>query len=307
MAKTQIGLIANPHKEGAAGLLRKLIAAFALVGVTTHLEKISAELIGIEGGLELEDLGKSSDLLVVLGGDGSLLWVLSQLKENVKPLAGINIGTLGFLSCATGDEYQHLVDAIASNEFSIRERSIVSERSIVKASLIIREEGRVSEAREFYGLNEITISRASSSRTIQIEARVDDQFVNHYSGDGVIIATPTGSTAYSLSAGGPIIDPAAGVFVLTPICPHALANRAIVMSDSSKIELLMPEPRDPLLLSIDGRAVAEIHTDADVMIERAGFDLPLLALPNASFYEVLHQKLGWFGSTVVKPVSRVSK
>lgn len=301
MAETQIGLIANPHKEGAADLLRKLIDAFALVGVTTHLEKVSAELIGLENGLELADIGKSSDLLVVLGGDGSLLWVLSQLKENVKPLAGINIGTLGFLSCATGDEYQHLVDAIASNEFSI------SERAIVKASLIIQEDGKVSEAGEFYGLNEITISRASSSRTIQIEARVDDQFVNHYSGDGVIIATPTGSTAYSLSAGGPIIDPAAGVFVLTPICPHALANRAIVMSDSSKIELLMPEPRDPLLLSIDGRAVAEIHTDAEVVIERAGFDLPLLVLPNASFYEVLHQKLGWFGSAVVKPVSRVSK
>ncbi|MCF6311582.1 MAG: NAD(+)/NADH kinase [Verrucomicrobiales bacterium] len=301
MAETQIGIIANPHKEGAAQLLEQLTQAFADHGITSHLEKVSAELLGQQDGVELHRLSELCDLLVVLGGDGSLLWVLSQLKGKVKPLAGINIGTLGFLSCATGDEYQNLVDAIVSHQYKI------SQRAIVKATLMVDEQGQLKEAGVFFGLNEVTISRAASSRTIQIEARVDGSFVNHYSGDGVILATPTGSTAYSLSAGGPIIDPAAGVFSLTPICPHALANRAIVMSDSSEIELLMPAPRDPLLLSIDGRAVAEIQSAAEVKIERAAFDLPLLALPEASFYEVLHQKLGWFASTVVQPVTRTGK
>lgn len=294
MAETQIGLIANPDKEGAGELLRNLIDAFKSVGIATHIEKASADLIGIDGGVELRDIGDTSDILVVLGGDGSLLWVLSQLKEKIKPLAGINIGTLGFLSCATEEEYKRLVDVIAGNKFSF------SDRAIVRASLTIQQDGKEVDGGVFYGLNEITISRASSSRVIQIEAQVDGQFVNHYSGDGVIISTPTGSTAYSLSAGGPVIDPAAAVFSMTPICPHALANRAIVMSDSSAIELLMPEPRDPLLLSVDGHPVAEIQTSAKVGIERAEFALPLLMMPNASFYEVLHHKLGWFGSAVMK-------
>jgi len=298
MAETRIGLIANPHKEGAGELLRKLIDAFASLGITTNIEKASAGLIGAEDGIELKDIGDSSDILVVLGGDGSLLWVLSQLREKIKPLAGINIGTLGFLSCSTGEEYQDLVDVIAENKFSI------SDRSILKASLTTLENGKNVDGGDFYGLNEVTISRASSSRVIQIEARVDGRFVNHYSGDGVIVSTPTGSTAYSLSAGGPVIDPVAGVFSMTPICPHALANRAIVMSDSSEIELLMPEPRDSLLLSIDGRPVAELETSSKVTIERAEFDLPLLTMPDASFYEVLHHKLGWFGSAVVKPTTR---
>ncbi len=294
MAETRIGLIANPHKEGAAELLRKLTDAFASIGVAVALEKASADLMGADDGMDLKDLADASDLLVVLGGDGSLLWVFSQLREKIKPMAGVNIGTLGFLSCTTGEEYQNLVDAIAEEQFTI------SDRAIVKASLTTREDGEKIAGGEFYSLNEVTISRASSSRVIQIEARVDGQFVNHYSGDGVIISTPTGSTAYSLSAGGPIIDPAAGVISMTPICPHALANRAIVMSDSSIIELLMQEPRDPLLLSIDGHPVAEIDTAAEVKIERAGFDMPLVAMKDASFYEILHHKLGWFGGAVMK-------
>lgn len=294
MAETQIGLIANPDKKGAAELLRKLLDAFASKGIVCRLEKNSAKLIDSDKGIDLAELAELSDILVVLGGDGSLLWVLSQLKEKIKPLAGINIGNLGFLSCTTGAEYQQLVDVIDGGDYSL------SERSIVKASLSVRQGDKDVDQEEFFGLNEVTISRAASSRVIQIEAWVNGQFVNHFSGDGVILSTPTGSTAYSLSAGGPVIDPAAKVFTLTPICPHALANRAIVMSDSGEIELLMPEPRDALLMSIDGHPVAEIDTTAKVTIERAGFNLPLLAMPDASFYEVLHHKLGWFGSSVVK-------
>lgn len=294
MAETQIGLIANPDKEGAGELLGKLLDAFASRGIACNLEKNSAKLIDGAEGIELVELADVSDILVVLGGDGSLLWVLSQLKEKIKPLAGINIGNLGFLSCTTGEEYQQLVEVIDRGDYSL------SERSILKASLTVSQDGKEMDGGGFFALNEVTISRAASSRVIQIEAWVNGRFVNHFSGDGVIVSTPTGSTAYSLSAGGPVIDPAAEVFTLTPICPHALANRAIVMSDSSEIELLMPEPRDPLLMSIDGHPVAEIDATANVKIERAGFDLPLLGMPGASFYEVLHHKLGWFGSAVVK-------
>lgn len=294
MAETQIGLIANPEKKGAGELLQKLIDAFASIDITTHVEKESAKLIGQENGIDIKEIGDTSDILVVLGGDGSLLWVFSQLREKVKPLAGINIGTLGFLSCATGEEYQQLVDVIADEKF------LISDRAIVRASLTIQEDGEDREAGVYFGLNEITISRAFSSRVIHVEAQVDGQFLNHYSGDGVIIATPTGSTAYSLSAGGPIIEPAAGVFTMTPICPHALTNRAIVVSDSSTIDLLIPDPDDPLVLSVDGHSIAEINTPAKIRMDRAGFDLPLLTMPDASFYELLHHKLGWFGSTVMK-------
>ncbi|MCB1079443.1 MAG: NAD(+)/NADH kinase, partial [Verrucomicrobiae bacterium] len=132
-----------------------------------------------------------------------------------------------------------------------------------------------------------------------VETRVDGTFVNHYTGDGIILATPTGSTAYSLSAGGPILEPGCGVFVMTPICPHALANRAIVFDDRREIELLVPNQRDQLLLTADGRVVCELNEPSRLRVRRAPFELPLVTLPDGSFYTVLRRKLGWFGSSVV--------
>lgn len=299
MAKTshpRVGLIANAGKPGARALLETLLSAFESHGVETGVETESASLLkGPHPGLEvsdLPDLARRSDVLVVLGGDGTLLGVAGRLGETnvVKPIAAINVGTLGFLTCATANEYGALVEAIVTGSYEL------SRRSLIEATLL-PEKGRPPLT--IHALNEVTVVRGATSCVVHVETRVDGVFVNHYTGDGIILATPTGSTAYSLSAGGPILEPECDVFVMTPICPHALANRAIVFDNRREIELLVPNQTDQLLFTADGRPVCELNEPARIRIARAPFQLPLVTLPGGSFYTVLRRKLGWFGSAVV--------
>lgn len=290
MAETPlIGLIANPLKPGIEAFLAEVRGAFEKKGIEVFLETSAAEMAGAENGLSAAQLGDRCDLLLILGGDGTLLWTLSQLEGPIKPIAAINAGTLGFLTCATAGESDRLVEAIATGNYE------VSQRSIIEATLQIGDEPK----QLVHGLNELTLIRAHQSNTVQAETRIDGQFVNHYTGDGLIVATPTGSTAYSLSAGGPILEPGSGVFAITPICPHALANRAIVIDNSRTIELLLPEQRGSLQVSVDGRPVTRIDCEARITIRRSERELPLILFPGTSFYAVLHKKLGWFGSSVM--------
>ena len=298
MAETpRVGLIANLEKPGARGLLESLLRAFAGRGMATRVEEKSATALSpgvlgeIESPLGLEELAGASDLLMVLGGDGTLLEVVGRLGDAVKPIAAINVGTLGFLTCATAEESEALVEAIAEGNFG------VSHRAIIEATL--KREPSEGGDLVVHALNEVSVSRGATSCVVHVETRVDGDFVNHYTGDGIIIATPTGSTAYSLSAGGPILEPGCGVFVMTPICPHALANRAIVFDDSREIELLVPEQRDELLLTADGRLVENLKVPARLILRRSQTELPLVTLPEGSFYRVLRRKLGWFGSSIV--------
>lgn len=295
MAETpRVGLIANLDKPGARSLLQTLISAFESRNIGVIVESASVGLLKDHSPdldvRDLEELAADSDLLVVLGGDGTLLGVVGRLGEAVKPVAAINVGTLGFLTCATAEEYETLVDAIANGDYE------VSPRAIIEARL---QHGSDSEEQMVHALNEITVVRGATSCVVHVETRVDGTFVNHYTGDGIIVATPTGSTAYSLSAGGPILEPGCGVFVMTPICPHALANRAIVFSDDREIELLVPSQRDHLLLTADGRPVQELTEPSRLKIRRAAAELPLVVLPDGSFYKVLRRKLGWFGSSIL--------
>ncbi len=285
-----IGLISNPTKKGGDNLLERLVRSLQASGITPVLDKATAKQLGDDdfSGLKVRELADAVDLVIVLGGDGTLLWVLRKMEARVKPLAAINTGTLGFLTCATSKESEKLVQALLSGAFDI------SSRSIIKATLRLGG----AEPEEFYALNEVNLGRGSNSRVVHIDTSIDDKPLNSYTGDGLIVATPTGSTAYSLSAGGPIVEPSAEVFAITPICPHALANRPIVVSDRGLIKLSVPEQRDDLLMMVDGQLVAEIDCHAEVEICRADFDLPLIQLPGQSFYEVLHRKLGWTGSAV---------
>ena len=294
MAESQtlprVGLIANPEKEGAHDLLKKLIAAFSGRGVPVLLDERSSQIAGTGGArLSVEDVGDGSDVIVVLGGDGTLLWLADELGSKVKPLAAVNAGTLGFLSCATVEDYEAVVEAVVSGEFE------VSERTLLEATLRLG----TGEEKQIRALNEVTLSRGVASCMVHLETRIGGQFVNHYTGDGLIVSTPTGSTAYSLSAGGPILEPGSGVFVLTPICAHALANRTMVVDDEQEIELRIPVQRDDLFMTADGRLVSKIEGEAAVMVRKAPFKVPLVRMPGSSFYQVLQKKLGWYGSTVV--------
>lgn len=283
-----VGLIMNPLKTGGNALLRDLVLQFNERSVPILIEEEAAEQINAKGGVPLLELADRSDMLIILGGDGTILYNLRKLGNKVKPVAAINTGTLGFLTCATADESRKLVDCLLSGEYSI------SNRTVISCELTHNGE----EPKTFSALNEVTIGRGMNSRVVHVEAHVNGLSANRYTGDGLIIATPTGSTAYSLSAGGPLVEPGANVFIVTPICPHTVANRPLVIGGSSEISLLIPDQRDDLSMTIDGKLVAEIGQEASIEIKMADFQLPLVSLPGQNFFGVLHQKLGWTGTSI---------
>ena len=289
MAETpRVGIVANLSKSGAKELMADLLDRFEKASIEVILDARTSDFIGQPGGLPLPELSDTVDILVVLGGDGTILWVLRQLEDRIKPIAAINTGTLGFLTCATEEESGKLVEALATGNYQRTDRIVIRGEFL--------HQGEVK--REFVALNEVTFSRGVGARVIHVEAWVNGRMANRYTGDGLIVATPTGSTAYSLSAGGPLVQPGANVFVVTPVCPHTLADRPLVVGAASLVSLKAPEQRDDLALYIDGRLTAEVSDPAEVRLKLADFQLPLISLPDQNFFTVLHRKMGWAGSAV---------
>jgi len=283
-----IGLVANVTKPTAAALTQQLARQFHAGGVSVLCNEATAAAAGIRGGLPLGEVAARASMLVVLGGDGTILHTARQLGAGVKPLAAVNVGRLGFLTTATTDETESFVRAIIGGNYQI------SRRRTVEASFTD------ADGREFCetGLNEAVVSRGAISRMIRLNVSIDSAFVNCYSGDGLIVATPTGSTAYSLSAGGPILNPEAGVFCITPICPHAVANRSVVVNDDAVIELSASGITEELLLSIDGGSPWSLCREKPVLLRRGTYSVPLVTLSGTSFYGVLRQKMQWIGGNV---------
>lgn len=284
-----IGIVANPFKERAKEAVCALRSAFTDRGLRCVVASETAELCGLRGeDTALADLGNHVDLIVILGGDGTMLHVVHATGPAIKPMAAINLGRLGFLTCATSEEKGMFVDLIASGTY------VLSMRSTIEARI---DEGGGTVA-VLTGLNEAVIGRGNSTRMIGLEVRVNGQFLNSYSGDGLIIATPTGSTAYSLSAGGPIISPESDVFLLTPICSHALSNRPIIIEGGVEMTIDPQDLREETVISMDGRARHIVEEGTSITLRRGAYDVPLVMSPDYRFYSVLQQKLGWRGSNV---------
>lgn len=280
----KVGIIANPHKNGASSTLKKLCTALEKRELTPVLETQTAALIHAPDGMNAADFASNCDLVAVLGGDGTMLNAAHQIGPADIPVAGINIGTLGFLTTCTDAELDVFTDAVAHNRFSLIKRMQLRAR-------VIAADGT---EKSFRALNEITLTRGHTGRLVALDAWVDGELLNHYRADGLIVATATGSTAYSLSAGGPLIAPNADVFAVTPICPHSLSNRSLVVSKNSVVELAPADHAEcPMLFTVDGRDVVEIHQGSRVLVEQAGHALPLLRLEGRTFYSTLRQKLGW--------------
>lgn len=277
----QIAIVAHPFKPDAPEAVRRVRASLEKSQLEVVLENETAGLIGEKG---LEDFQEGADMIISLGGDGTLLETLHRIAPTDIPIAGVNIGTLGFLTACTDEEIDQLSEAIAKKNFHLVDRSMLK--------VEMTEEG--GEKHEFVALNEAVLMRGETGRLVSLEARVDGELLNEYNADGLLVATPTGSTAYSLAAGGPLIGPRSGVFVITPICPHSLSNRSLVLSDDSVIDLL-PSGRtdEPILFSVDGRDILRIEKGSNVKVTRHPQCLNLVRLPGHSFYETLRHKLGW--------------
>ena len=254
--------------------------------MSTLLEKGTAAVAGQSSDLSIAKLGEKADLLVVVGGDGTILNVTGQLGEASPPIFGINVGSLGFLTCSGSPAFREAVECIANGKMTFSNRTLLE--------VVLRD----SQEKSMIALNDAVFSRGELSRLIRLRTCVNGEALTEFNADGLIIATPTGSTAYSLSAGGPILEPVSGVFVITPICPHVLTNRSIIVSENSVIEVEASEPDYPVYLTVDGREPLRIAKGATVRIRKAKKTLRLAAMPDMSFFSVVRQKLKWSGSNV---------
>jgi len=252
----KVAIVAHPWKPDAPFAVARVRESLSARKIEVILERETAKLVGEEG---TERFWEDADMVISLGGDGTLLQTLHTIGPSAIPIAGVNIGNLGFLTACTDEEVDQLSKVIAAGNPQIVERSMLR--------VEMTEEG--GESHEFIALNEAVLMRGETGRLVSLEARVDGDLLNEYNADGLLVATPTGSTAYSLAAGGPLIGPRSGVFVITPICPHSMSNRSLVLSDDSVIELTPTGRTDePILFSVDGRAILRSKKGSKVRVTR---------------------------------------
>lgn len=283
-----IGLLAHSEKPASATIVREMAAELARHGLPFLAERHTAPLAGLESDLDVPELAERCELLVVMGGDGTILRAVHKLRDILPPIFGINIGSLGFLTCLGPREISRAVASIRDRDY------ILSQRPLLEARLSIGG----AAPRILHGLNDVIISRGERSELVKIRVRVDDIPLTDYNADGLVVATPTGSTAYSLSAGGPILMPDSGGFVITPICPHVLTNRSVVVSDAGVIHVEIFEPGHTVFVNVDGQDSCAMGIGDALTIRKSTRTLPLAMLPERSFSEVLRQKLKWSGTNL---------
>lgn len=279
----RVGVFVNPRKPDVVEAFERVRAAFEKRGWDVVLDKEGGEEIGVDG---VEKFWVGADLVISIGGDGTFLETLYRMGGCPVPVAGVNIGHLGFLTACQDEEVDELAEAVTKGSHLEIERSMLRVR--------MREEGGVEH--EFLALNEVVLMRGETGRLVSLEAKVDGEVLNEYRADGLIVATPTGSTAYSLAAGGPLVGPEAEVMVMTPICPHTLSGRPLVIGDDSVIELSpCANNPEPILFTVDGRDILRVDPDSVVVVDKAPEPLRVVRMPGHSFYETLRKKLSWSG------------
>jgi NAD+ kinase len=230
-----------------------------------------------------KEIARKSDLIVVLGGDGTLLSIASLVERPAVPILGVNLGGLGFMTEVAADEMESILARTLSGDYAVEKRM----------TLQILVHAKKGAPKEFRVLNDGVITKGARSRIIDLETYVDQEYLCTYRADGLIISTPTGSTAYSLAAGGPILYPTLGAVVLTPICPHTLTHRPIVVSDKSKIRVTLRCAGDTVFLSPDGQQGVLLNNGDVVEARDYGVPVSLIKAPSRSYFEVLRNKLKW--------------
>jgi NAD+ kinase len=229
------------------------------------------------------DAAASADLAVVLGGDGTLLAAARLLGDHQVPIVAINYGGLGFLTEVTLGEMYPALERVLDGQFVTESRMMVDVR-VTRAGASLAA---------YRALNDVVINKGTLSRMIELEARVDGQYVSRFRSDGLIVSTPTGSTAYNISAGGPIIFPRMGAMIVTPICSHTLTNRPIVLPESVKIEILLRSAQDDAYVTVDGQVGLKLKMDDHLVVEKSSVAVKLVAPAEKNYFDVLRGKLKW--------------
>ena len=280
-AKTieKVGVILRPSTPELKEHYYTLEKIFNKYGIEVILDSISGGMIGIMG-MEFEILCENSDAIVTLGGDGTLISAVRRSFKYDIPIFGVYAGSLGFLADINFDELEQFVVKLVEGNYR------VDERAILEATF--QQNGKDVS---IYAFNDIVLTRPSVSNMIHVETLVDSKAFNTYYGDGIIVSTPTGSTAYNLSAGGPVLFPLTNVFALTPICPHSLTQRPVVLPGEFSIE--MKTPKDKALVIIDGQDKLELAKGESIHIQLAEKKVKLIHREEFNYFDVLKEKLNW--------------
>jgi NAD+ kinase len=281
---TRVGLIATPDATEAQRVVLQLLDWLAAHGHTAVLEKETAALAPAATaatGLKT-DLPGQVDVLVVLGGDGTLLSMARAVGDLGVPILGVNLGGLGFLTATTLDEMLPALEALLAGRLAVEERMMLAAR-------LVRGGQALSE---HIALNDVVITKSAMSRIIDLSVSVDGRHATGYRADGLIVSTPTGSTAYNLSVGGPILFPTLDAVVLTPIAPHTLSNRPIVLPGTQRIDVTL-RGESEVMLTMDGQVGVHLRSGDVVQIEKAAARIRLLRFPQKDFFSVLRTKLKW--------------
>ena len=285
----RIGLIGNSEKVASVGVVKQAARLVAQAGRKVFTEPVTAQWSGIKATIcpDPVSLTNQVDLLLVFGGDGTMLRVARAVAGVRTPILGVNIGSLGFLTAVPSDELAPALKRVWRGEFSYERRILIEAQGRCKKCLI-----------EQTALNDLVISRGIASRLIELEVRIDAEPLTRYRCDGLIVSSPTGSTAYSLAAGGAVVFPTAPVLEITPICPHTLSNRSLIVPLTSRIEVKVISPKPTTILSADGQVVSELSAGDTLTIRRSRRSVRLMHLAGSSFCDTLRRKLHWRGATL---------
>jgi NAD+ kinase len=285
MAKStirRVGVVLKTTSPEAADLGRRLLLELDRLGLEPVIDRESAQVLDSDDEVEREDLPGLVDLVVVLGGDGTLLSVTRGALGGT-PILGINMGTLGFLTEHPAEQLLPMLREVLDGRAKTAQRE----------RLLVTIEAPGKEPVTRCVLNDAVVNKSALARILALSVKVNGEFVSRFKADGLIVATPTGSTAYNLSAGGPILYPTLETIVVTPICPHALTNRPIVLSLDSTIEIRLESLSEEVYLTLDGQQGFPISTSDMIRIERCPDPVTLITHPGLSYFQILHRKLKW--------------
>jgi NAD+ kinase len=280
----RIGIIAKPAKDRVEEVLINLLNWVKEKGLYCCIDETSGALIDYEvERYPRNKIPERVDMIIVLGGDGTLLSVARLLDSKNVPILGVNLGGLGFLTEVSVPELFSNLERILNNDYSIDSRMMLN-------SYVYREGRKLDE---YSILNDVVINKSALARIIDMDVFIGEQFVCQFRADGLIISTPTGSTAYSLAAGGPIVFPNMGAIIIHPICPHFLSNRALVIPDSSIVKVVLKAKGEDVYLTLDGQWGFSLLPDDELFVYKSQRRLYLIQSPKKNYFDVLRNKLKW--------------
>ena len=278
----RIGIICKIGRPEPAEILKEFIPWLRNKGYEIFLDSETAWILNMEG-YSRAHIPSLVDVIVVLGGDGTMLGVARLVGNKGIPILGVNLGGLGFITEVNRDEIFDAVEKVLSGSCSVEER-------IMLTAFVIRHGEKIAD---FIVLNDVVVNKGALARIIDLETYINNSYVTTFKADGLIIATPTGSTAYSLSAGGPILYPTLNSIVLTPICPHTLTNRPIVLPDDFTIEIILRSESEDVFLTLDGQVGFSLKKDDIIEIRKSAFTTRLLIPCERDYFQILRTKLKW--------------